>query len=133
MTALALCLTIRASFGSGAIAQLGERCNGIAEVGGSIPPSSTNLIGTANEFFDMKTIALLGQIVFFIGLFISVVGFVVGFWFMFNDNDVWAIRFLFSVGVGFMFMFTGMATSVMFSPRDDSELSKRRSLQDMDD
>ena len=26
----------------GAIAQLGERCNGIAEVGGSIPPSSTN-------------------------------------------------------------------------------------------
>ena len=26
---------------NGAIAQLGERCNGIAEVGGSIPPSST--------------------------------------------------------------------------------------------
>ena len=28
---------------SGAIAQLGERCNGIAEVGGSIPPGSTKI------------------------------------------------------------------------------------------
>ena len=41
LTALVVCLTMRASFGRGAIAQLGERCNGIAEVGGSIPPSST--------------------------------------------------------------------------------------------
>ena len=31
-------------FWHGAIAQLGERCNGIAEVGGSIPPSSTMLM-----------------------------------------------------------------------------------------
>ncbi len=41
LTGLELYLKIRASFGSGAIAQLGERCSGTAEVGGSIPPSST--------------------------------------------------------------------------------------------
>jgi hypothetical protein len=29
---------------SGAIAQLGERLNGIQEVGGSTPPGSTNLL-----------------------------------------------------------------------------------------
>ena len=33
---------MRASL-AGAIAQLGERYNGIVEVGGSIPPSSTRL------------------------------------------------------------------------------------------
>ncbi len=33
---------IRGLVGLGAIAQLGERYNGIVEVGGSIPPSSTN-------------------------------------------------------------------------------------------
>ena len=32
----------RASCRQGAIAQLGERLNGIQEVGGSIPPGSTN-------------------------------------------------------------------------------------------
>jgi hypothetical protein len=31
------------NFHKGAIAQLGERLNGIQEVGGSIPPGSTNL------------------------------------------------------------------------------------------
>ena len=30
--------------GGGAIAQLGERLHGMQEVGGSIPPSSTNLL-----------------------------------------------------------------------------------------
>ena len=32
----------------GAIAQLGERLNGIQEVGGSIPPSSTKIKGLRN-------------------------------------------------------------------------------------
>ena len=31
----------------GAIAQLGERYNGIVEVGGSIPPGSTNIFASA--------------------------------------------------------------------------------------
>jgi len=81
----------------------------------------------------MKNIARLGQIIFIIGLIISVVGFVLGFWFMFQDNDMWATRFLFSVPVGFMFLFTGLATSVMFSPRDETALNEKRSLQDLDD
>ena len=34
--------TVRVSFWGGAIAQLGERLHGMQEVGGSIPPSSTN-------------------------------------------------------------------------------------------
>ncbi len=34
----------------GAIAQLGERYNGIVEVGGSIPPSSTTLVVVQDLF-----------------------------------------------------------------------------------
>jgi uncharacterized membrane protein len=81
----------------------------------------------------MKNIARLGQIVFIIGLILTVVGLLFGFWFMFQGNDEWATKLLFAVPVGFMFLFTGLATSVMFSPRDDSELNTRRSLQDSDD
>ena len=81
----------------------------------------------------MKSIALLGQIVFIIGLILAVVGLIFGFWFMFQDNDELASKFLFAVPVGFMFLFTGLATSVMFSPRDDTSLNERRSLQDFDD
>tara|TARA_B100001057_G_scaffold66232_1_gene59969 strand:- start:700 stop:873 length:174 start_codon:yes stop_codon:yes gene_type:complete len=33
------------AYSHGAIAQLGERLHGMQEVGGSIPPSSTNLFG----------------------------------------------------------------------------------------
>ena len=141
MTELELCLTIRASFGRGAIAQLGERCSGTAEVGGSIPPSSTiknarilnKTEGLAFGFLFMKNIARLGQIVFIIGLILTVVGLIFGFWFMFQGNDEWATKLLFAVPVGFMFLFTGLATSVMFSPRDDSSLNEKRSLQDLDD
>ena len=43
LTDLGVSLKIRASSPVGAIAQLGERCNGIAEVSGSIPLSSTTL------------------------------------------------------------------------------------------
>jgi hypothetical protein len=50
-----------------------------------------------------------------------------------GDNDKWAMRFLFAVPMGFAFMFTGLATSVMFSPRDDSALNEKRSLHDFDD
>jgi uncharacterized membrane protein len=81
----------------------------------------------------MKHIARLGQIVFIIGLILTVVGLIFGFWFMFQGNDEWATKLLFAVPVGFMFLFTGLATSVMFSPRDDSALNEKRSLQDFDD
>ena len=41
----------------GAIAQLGERLNGIQEVGGSIPPGSTNRIKGLDEIRKMATMA----------------------------------------------------------------------------
>ncbi len=79
----------------------------------------------------MKTLARIGQILFIIGLILSVIGFIVGFTLMFQGNDKWAMRFLMAVPTGFVFLFTGLATSVMFSPRDDSDLNKKRSLQDL--
>ncbi len=81
----------------------------------------------------MKNVARFGQIVFIIGLIMAVVGLIVGFWLMFNDSDEWAIRFLIAVPTGFMLMFTGLATSVMFSPNDDAALNKQRSLPDSKD
>jgi len=81
----------------------------------------------------MKVIARIGQIVFIIGLILSVVGFILGFWFLFQDNDYWAIRFLYAVPTGFMLLFTGLSTSVMFSPRDDRSLEEKRSLEDSDE
>ena len=81
----------------------------------------------------MKTLARIGQIVFIIGLILAVVGLILGFGFMFQGNDKWAMRFLMAVPTGFVFLFTGLATSVMFSPRDDSDLNEKRSLQDLHD
>ena len=79
----------------------------------------------------MKTLARIGQILFIIGLVLAVVGLIVGFTFMFQGNDKWAMRFLMAVPTGFVFLFTGLATSVMFSPRDDSDLNEKRALQDL--
>ena len=83
----------------------------------------------------MKKTALFGKVLFFIGLIMAVVGLIFGFGLMFQgDNDTWATRFLIAVAIGFMLMFTGLATSVMFAPYDnDQELNKLRSLQDSDD
>jgi len=78
----------------------------------------------------MKTIARLGQIVFIIGLILAIIGLIFGFWFMFQGNDELAKTFLFLVPTGFIFLFTGLSTSVMFSPRDDTSLNEKRSLQD---
>ena len=83
----------------------------------------------------MKKTALFGQILFFIGLFLAVVGLIFGFGLMFQGgNDIWATRFLMAVPAGFMLMFTGLSTSVMLSPRnnDDHRLNELRSLQDSD-
>ena len=82
----------------------------------------------------MMRVAKFGQILFFIGLILSIVGLVFGFGLMFQGgNDVWATRLLVSVAIGFMIMFTGLATSVMFSPIDDNKLNELRSLQDSDE
>ena len=41
---------------AGAIAQLGERYNGIVEVGGSIPPGSTRIQNLGTMFFGLVPI-----------------------------------------------------------------------------
>jgi len=83
----------------------------------------------------MKRVVKFGQILFFIGLIMAIVGLVFGFGLMFQGgNDIWATRLLISVAIGFMIMFTGLATSVMFSPNDnDNKLNELRSLQDSDE
>ena len=82
----------------------------------------------------MKRVAKFGQILFFIGLVMAIVGLIFGFGLMFQGgNDIWATRLLVSVAIGFMIMFTGLATSVMFSPNDDNKLNELKSLQDSDE
>jgi len=68
-------------------------------------------------------IVLIGKIVLYLGLLITAVGLVFGFGIMFQgDNDELAKLFLMSIPFGFVVLFTGLATVVMFSPRE-SELS----------
>ena len=81
----------------------------------------------------MKALARIGKSIFIIGLVLTVTGLIFGFGFLILDNDKWALRFLMAVPTGFVFLFTGLATSVMFSPRNDSDLNKKRSLQDFHD
>ena len=82
----------------------------------------------------MKNVARFGQIMFVVGLIMAVAGLIVGFWLMFQDSDEWAIKFLIAVPTGFMLMFTGLATTVLLSPNDDSaSLTEQRSLQDSED
>ncbi len=67
-------------------------------------------------------IALIGKIIAYIGLLITVVGLALGFGLMFQGgNDELAKTFLMSVPFGFVTLFTGFSTVIMFSPRE-SEL-----------
>ena len=67
-------------------------------------------------------IALIGKVVLYIGLLITTAGLVFGFGIMFQGNDDELAKiFLMSVPFGFVILFTGVATVVMFSPRE-SEL-----------
>jgi uncharacterized membrane protein len=69
--------------------------------------------------------ALIGRVMLIVGLVITVVGLVLGFSFMFQgDNEYWAKIFLVSVPFGFLLMFTGLSTVVMFSPRSSEERSE---------
>jgi hypothetical protein len=65
-------------------------------------------------------IALIGKIVSYIGLTITVIGLIFGFGIMFQGgNDDLAKTFLMSVPFGFVILFTGFSTVIMFSPRED--------------
>lgn len=64
---------------------------------------------------------LFGQISFYAGLFLSILGVVAGFGFMFADIDNWAKFFFVLVPLGFVFLFTGLATGLLFGPRDSEK------------
>ena len=67
-------------------------------------------------------IALIGKVVSYIGLVISVVGLVFGFGLMFQGgNDDLAKTFLMSIPFGFVILFAGFSTVIIFSARE-SEL-----------
>ncbi|UOG91698.1 MAG: hypothetical protein L3K52_16120 [Candidatus Thiothrix sulfatifontis] len=63
----------------------------------------------------------LGRYSLIIGLVITVVGLIFGFGFMLVDSDELAKMFLLAVPLGFMVTFAGLATIVIFSPREDDK------------
>ncbi|EIJ33283.1 hypothetical protein [Thiothrix nivea] len=60
----------------------------------------------------------IGRYSFIAGLVITVVGLIFGFGFMFADSDELAKMFLMAVPLGFLLLFAGLSTIVLFSPRD---------------
>jgi hypothetical protein len=63
----------------------------------------------------------IGRYSFIAGLVITVVGLVFGFGFMFADKDELAKMFLMAVPLGFLILFAGLSTIVLFSPRDSDQ------------
>lgn len=63
----------------------------------------------------------LGRYSFIVGLVITIVGLVFGFGFMFADHDELAKLFLMAVPVGFLILFAGLSTVILFSPRDSDK------------
>jgi len=59
-----------------------------------------------------------GRITLIIGLIVTAVSLIVGFALMFMDYDGLAIYFLMAIPFGFVILFTGVSTVVMFSPRE---------------
>ena len=65
--------------------------------------------------------ALLGRILLIAGLIIVTVSLILGFGFMFNDQDRLAKFFLMAIPLGFVILFAGVSTVVMFSPRESQD------------
>jgi hypothetical protein len=60
----------------------------------------------------------LGHYSLILGLVLTVVGLVLGFGFMFSGKDDLAKLFLMVVPLGFLILFAGLSTVVLFSPRE---------------
>ena len=65
--------------------------------------------------------ARLGRIGVIIGLILTIVTVVAGFTSMFNDNDQLAQLMFMLVPFGFLVLFTGVATVVLFAPRENDK------------
>ena len=69
--------------------------------------------------------ARFGQISVYIGLIITIITFVAGFGLMFHGGyDAWAKLFFMLVPVGFLILFTGVATVALFAPRESDRKHK---------
>jgi hypothetical protein len=63
-------------------------------------------------------VVLIGKICFYVGLFLTILGIVFGFGFMFAEADEWAKFFFMVVPLGFLLLFAGLSTGLLFAPRD---------------
>lgn len=64
---------------------------------------------------------LLGRVVFYIGLVLTLIGVLGGFVLMFADIQNWA-QFCFMLSpVGFLLLFAGLSTTVLTEPRDSDK------------
>jgi FtsH-binding integral membrane protein len=64
---------------------------------------------------------LVGKIGLILGLIITLVGLVGGFSAMFSNYDQLATLLFMSIPAGFILMFAGLSTVVMFTPREGNK------------
>jgi hypothetical protein len=106
------------AFAFGAIAQLGERLHGMQEVGGSIPPSSTNRQVTACRSQVNRNGSPGPLHTVYLGIVLVGVGLTGGFLALFRDADSLAVNILVLVPVGFAALLTGTVISQLMIPPD---------------
>ncbi|MDD5391973.1 MAG: hypothetical protein PHE17_03030 [Thiothrix sp.] len=63
----------------------------------------------------------IGRYSLILGLVLTIAGLVLGFGFMFAEQDELAKMFLMVVPLGFLILFAGLSTVVLFSPRGDGK------------
>jgi len=66
-------------------------------------------------------VARFGRILLIVGLVVTLLSFITGFYFMFSGNGPVARLMLMIVPFGFLTLFMGFATVIMFAPRDSNE------------
>ena len=63
----------------------------------------------------------IGRYSLITGLVLTLIGLVFGFGLMFAGQDDWAKFFLMIVPFGFLVLFAGLSTVVLFAPRDSGK------------
>ncbi len=66
-------------------------------------------------------ILLLGRIVFFVGLLITVVSLTAGFTLLYMNIQNWAQFCFMAVPLGFMLLFAGLSTNVLLEERSNDK------------
>ena len=65
--------------------------------------------------------ARFGQYTLIVGLILTIISLILGFWFMFDHQDDWAKLFFMVAPVGFLLTFAGLSTVVLYSPRGNTK------------